>query len=311
MKEKSSAPIADLFRKHGITALRLLFVAVFLWLVLHELRGFPEPQALWQWWKRQSWLFWVVPAALAIANWTLESGKWHLLANAVTPLPFRQSAQATLAGAAVSNVIPFRIGEYIGRLMWIPAGHRIAAAALSVFGSLSQMVFTLIFGLIALAGRAELYKPAYAWTAGLVLVGFIGAAILLHRRGLPARGKNYLERIAESIRVLSWQRTIQVALLSLFRYGVFCFSYAWILREFGLVDSIGSGWQTAALIFFLQSFFPSVAALDIGVRVAVPLFLLPGRPETPVVAAALSIYTFNILLPSLAGLLAILRRRFR
>jgi len=65
------------------------------------------------------------------------------------------------------------------------------------------------------------------------------------------------------------------------------------------------------LIFFLQSFFPSVAALDIGVRVAVPLFLLPGRPETPVVAAALSIYTFNILLPSLAGLLAILRRRFR
>jgi hypothetical protein len=311
LKEKSSAPIAELFRKHGWTALRLLFAAAFLWLVLRELRAFPEPHTLWQWWKQQSTLFWIVPGLLAIANWTLESAKWHLLANAVTPLPFRQSAQAALAGAAVSNVIPFRIGEYIGRLMWIPAGHRIAAAALSVFGSLSQMVFTLLFGLIALAGRAELYKPAYAWTAGLVLGGFIAAAILLHRRGMPARGKNYLERIVHGMRVLSSKNTLFLVLLSLLRYGVFCISYAWILREFELVSTLGSGWQTAALIFFLQSFFPSVAALDIGVRVAVPLLLLPGRPETPVVAAALSIYTLNILLPSLAGLLAILRKRLR
>jgi len=128
---------------------------------------------------------------------------------------------------------------------------------------------------------------------------------------MPARGKNYLERIVQSMRVLSSKNTLFVVLLSLLRYGVFCLSYAWILREFGLVPTLGSGWQTAALIFFLQSFFPSVAALDIGVRVAVPLFLLPGRPETPVVAAALSIYTLNILLPSLAGLLAILRKRFR
>lgn len=291
--------------------MRLLFAALFLWLVLHELRGFPEPRALWQWFRQQGFFFWLVPIVLAAVNWTLESGKWHLLANAVTPLPFRQSLQATLAGAAVSNVIPFRIGEYIGRLMWIPSGHRIAAAALSVFGSLSQMVFTLLFGLIALAGRAELYKPVYAWTAVLVLCTFVLAAILLHRRGMPERGRSYVERIAASIRVLSWKRSALVAFLSLIRYGVFCLSYAWILHEFVLVDTLLDGWQTAALIFFLQSFFPSVAALDIGVRIAVPLLLLPGRHETPVVAAALSIYTFNILLPSLAGLLAILRRRFR
>jgi hypothetical protein len=306
-------PIVKPLKKHGWTAIRVVFAVFFFWLISHEIKGFPDIPLLIQRLREEPVWVWPLLGLLSALNWLTESFKWHILLKAAFPLPFRRSVQSTLAGAAVSNVIPFRVGEYIGRLMWVDSGVRIKAAALSVFGSLSQMMFTLVCGTIAGFCLPGLLPVNFRIPALLFILLFIGLALWLHRRRDSKRvvmqGKWW--QIIQDMRVLSTAQIAGVTGLSMLRYAIFAGTYAWLLVQFGVCANLGEGLTYSAMIFFMQSFFPSVAALDVGVRVAVPLFLLPRGNETGIVAAALGIYVFNVLLPALAGLIAILRKRLQ
>src|SRR5690606_8781930 len=56
---------------------------------------------------------------------------------------------SVLGGAAVSSIMPFRTGEYLGRLVYVKNENKLKAAALSVAGSVSQLLMTLVLGMLA------------------------------------------------------------------------------------------------------------------------------------------------------------------
>lgn len=292
--------------------IRLIFVACFVWLMLRELKGFPDPVQLLAMVSKQSAWIWPLLLMASVLNWLLEALKWRSLLRHLQECSTAEALRGTLAGAAVSNIIPFRIGEYIGRLMWVQAEQRIAAAALSVFGSMTQMLVTILCGLAAGLMLPDLLPPAAKTLAPAFLLLFLIIALWLHRSGkMPSRASNALQQALVRVRVLRWSDMLLISGISALRYLVFSSTYAFLLLHFGVVTDPALAWMSVALIFFIQSFFPSIAVVDVGVRVAVPMMVIPAGNDLALTAAALCIYLFNLLLPALAGLFAILQQRLR
>jgi hypothetical protein len=299
-------------RKRLWQIFRLIFVLCFVWLMLRELKGFPDPLQLLQMVSAQSPWIWPLLLIASGLNWLLEALKWRSLLRHLQECSMVHALRGTLAGAAVSNIIPFRIGEYIGRLMWVQPEQRIAAAALSVFGSMTQMLVTILCGLFAGMMLPDLMPPAAKTLAPAFLMLFLLIALWLHRSGkMPSRASNAIIQALERVRVLRWSDIAIVCSISALRYLVFSSTYAFLLLHFGVLSDPATAWMSVALIFFIQSFFPSVAVVDVGVRVAVPMLVIPAGNDLALTAAALCIYLFNVLLPALAGLFAILQQRLR
>ena len=84
---------------------------------------------------------------LMLANWSIEAVKWKLSVSAIHPVGFVQSFKAILSGVSFSVTLPNRIGEYAGRLLFLPDGKRLKAVANTVGGSISQLLVTLLSGL--------------------------------------------------------------------------------------------------------------------------------------------------------------------
>jgi hypothetical protein len=99
-----------------------------------------------------------IPAALLILlvifgmllNWGFETVKWRFLYNKVSHMSLKNAWKGVLSGTAVSMWMPNRMGDYLGRILYLPGQHYGKAIVCSILGSMSQFLATLIFGLTGL-----------------------------------------------------------------------------------------------------------------------------------------------------------------
>ena len=84
-------------------------------------------------------------------NWFLETAKWKLLLEYISPTGWLRCLRSVLSGVTVSILTPNRIGEFAGRVLHLEKGVRVKAAIASVIGSMNQLLITILaggFGLI-------------------------------------------------------------------------------------------------------------------------------------------------------------------
>ncbi len=86
---------------------------------------------------------------LMIVNWSIESVKWKWLINQAEEVSFLKSFQAVLGGLAVSVFTPNRVGEFIGRVFILKKTDPIKAILLTIIGSFSQLLVTVVLGTAA------------------------------------------------------------------------------------------------------------------------------------------------------------------
>src|SRR5919202_2099657 len=84
-----------------------------------------------------------------VVNWSIEAWKWKIGVSNILPLSFRRAFKALLSGVSFSITTPNRIGENIGRIMYLPEGHRLEMISITVVTSLSQLIITMLSGTIA------------------------------------------------------------------------------------------------------------------------------------------------------------------
>ena len=94
---------------------------------------------------RQAWKFWLV-ISLVFVNWGIEARKWQVLLKTMQPFNFFTAYKSVLSGVTLSINTPNRIGEYGGRILYVQEGKRIKAISLSIAGSISQLIITLVMG---------------------------------------------------------------------------------------------------------------------------------------------------------------------
>ena len=256
-------------------------------------------------------------------NWSLETRKWQVLLRHLYKISFWQAFKAILSGLAFALNTPNRIGEYGGRVLFIPEGKRVRAVSLTLAGSFSQLLVTLLlgsFGLLVLSGRiiasAE-FSSLQIWITALqVLVIFITLIGFIIYFKL-----SWLVRVIEKIPgIQSYTRHIavledmhvrlllHVLLLSLLRFFVFIIQYNLMLQMMQVEMGWWNGFWTVSVLFLLLATLPTIALLELGLRweYSIMLFGLFSANILGIYAAATGIWLINLVLPALAGSLFIL-----
>jgi hypothetical protein len=269
-----------------------------------------------------SWKLYIA-LSLVLVNWGLEAYKWRVLLQPLEKISFLQSFKAILSGVAFSINTPNRIGEYAGRVLYVSEPNRWEAVSLTIIGSLSQLIVTLLMGMGGLlfilnnkpladaTGSYSMWLWALFYGTGLV---HLILQLLYFRLGWMM---NWLEKIPRTQRFFKHLTIIEklpvtillrVLLLSAVRYSVFVIQYILLLQLFNVEISNAQAFWLITVMYLVLATIPSIALAEIGIRgkVSILLFGMLSAHTEGILYSAAAIWLMNLILPALAGSLLFL-----
>ncbi len=296
------------------------------WSLYVQVNNQPDLAERWQQIK-ESWhssLVWVV-IILLIVNWGMEAGKWQVLVQHVQPISFLNSFKSVLAGCSITMLTPNRIGEYGGRILYVEEENRIKAISLTLVGSISQLLVTMLmgcFGLIFLSffsqsnGASLPVLPEFWGNVLIYLCVTITVILTLFylRLGWLVRMMEKvppLQKVVKHIRVLDEFNNIQlvrILSLSFIRYLVFVLQYVLLLKVMQVNISFGTCFWLITVFYLVLAVAPTIGFVELPIRVTACWALLKfyTTNELGVGAAALGIWIINLVVPAIVGSILIL-----
>lgn len=296
---------------------------LFLWLlfsIYHQIQQQPHVQQTWQ--QIQAAVtsrriaFLIVVLILMVANWSVEAAKWRLLVNSIRPVTYRQALKAVLSGVSFSVAMPNRMGEYAGRVLYLPEGSRLRAIPVSVAGGISQLLVTLGCGSIGLAvlhhalvtgGLFSAHTSRILfWSATLATLVLTVFYFNIQRaaRLVPQRlqGSRF-QYMLQSLSVFDASLLGKLLSLSIVRYIIFSLQYVLLFSFFEVHVAPGMLWSATAVLFLVLTLVPTIALAELGLRGKVSLQLLGlfTANSLGVVLASATAWAVNLMLPALAG----------
>jgi uncharacterized membrane protein YbhN (UPF0104 family) len=272
---------------------------------------------------------------LMVINWGIESFKWRLLILQAEEISFFKAYQAVLGGLAVSVFTPNRVGEFLGRVFILRKTDPLKAILLTIVGSFSQMLATIVIGTIAYVGFAPLYLKSLLFDsdwlvrglsftlviASLVLIVIYFNVSVLHRISIliPSKYSNRIKNSIDAIADCSKGLLLKTVLLSTLRYMVFSAQFYLAIRLTGLPFTVLQCMLVIPVFYLVLVAIPTVALTEIGVRGSVSVFLfglligsegLNASESLAIISASTLIWIINIAVPSLAGVLVVFRLKF-
>lgn len=267
---------------------------------------------------------------LMFVNWGLEGRKWQVVIKQIQSLSFIQSCKAVFTGTTLAFFTPNRIGEYMGRILYLNEGKRIKAISLTIVSSMGQLLVTWWAGIggilyIKAYGDREMLRTivphAEVWL-NVVLYGSIAVAVVLTLFYFRLAGLvrwfehiQWLRKPMVYVRVLeSLNATILFRILSLsvVRYSVFIGQYYLLFDVFDVPVNVAQVAGCVSVIFLVLSIVPTIAVItELGVRwkVGIEVVQLFNSNITGILATSLAVWIINLVIPALIGSLLILSIR--
>lgn len=261
-----------------------------------------------------------IAVLLVFLNWGLESRKWQILTSHLQPMTFWRAVKSVMAGVSFTMLTPNRMGEFLGRVLYLPDGSRIRAATLTFLSSLSQLIITMAMGGVGLfLLKKEVTSNALAaegWTSllinGLLFSTFLGVVI-----GLTAFFNiGWVIRIIEKFPPFSkfafyvhvvgeihHRELLRLLSISLFRYLVFLVQYLLVFSFFEVGISPEKMMLATAVMFLLLAIVPTIALAELGIRGQISLYVfgLFSTNSLEILAGTAVIWMINIIFPAVAG----------
>ena len=272
---------------------------------------------------------------LMIINWGIEAFKWRLLLGQAEKVSIKMAFQAILGGLAVSIFTPNRTGEFLGRVFILKKTDPLKAILLTIVGSFSQLLVTIVFGTVAYVIFAPHYLPSVmfesTWLVRGVSITLIIISLVslfaffnisvLHRISilLPAKHSQRIKTGIDAMADCSKPLLFKTLLLSIIRYLVFSIQFYLAIRLMELNFTMAQCMLVIPVLYLVLAAIPTVALTEIGVRGSVSVFLfgllygnmgLDSEASLAVVSASTLIWLLNIAVPSLAGVLVVFRLKF-
>ncbi len=269
-------------------------------------------------------MFWLI-FLMMIINWGIESRKWQVLVQHVQSYSLLKAYKSVLAGCSITMLTPNRIGEYGGRILFVAEANRIKAISLTIVGSISQLLITMLMGCLGLFYLRFFSQNNF--TALPVLPEFWGDVLIYLcvtltvlltlfylRLGWLVRMMEKipaLNKVVRHIRVLDEFDNIQlirILSLSFFRYLVFVLQYVMLLKVLQVeIDTVLCFWLIS-VFYLVMAVAPSFGFIELPLRVTAcwAIFKFYTHNELGVGAAALGIWLINLVLPAIIGSILIL-----
>jgi hypothetical protein len=297
--------------------------------IYHQIKNQGDVQQSWQLIKEaflgeSNWKISIV-VLLMFLNWGIEARKWQILVSRVERINFWNAYRSILAGQAFALNTVNRAGDFVGRILYLHEGNRLRAVALSLVGSMSQILVTFFIGLVALTGLRfsilthlqKLEGLNEFWLDALMITLFIGVFVftifyfnvslfirMIEKIPFVARFKYLIEKLE----ALDWRELTRILFLSVARYLVFIVQYVLLLQVFGVEATVLNLAMMVSVLFLVLAMVPSIALAELGFRgkVSLQLFGLLSVNHLGIVAAAAGIWIINLIIPAIAGSVLIL-----
>jgi len=265
------------------------------------------------------WCFTMMLVAM-LANISVEAIKWKILVRSNTVLCFHTSLMAVFSGVTAGLITPHGIGDYIGRILFLDPEKRLENIASVLFSRVAQLCITCLTGVFATA-----YFYFYIDADSNIIAALIIAVVTLlfifmswrYRVFLLDRMKRIpfikkIENWFEQLRLYSNKLFAITLALSALRYVIFTTQFICLLLFFDVhlpIEILAVG---AVFTFFVKSIIPTF--IDLGVRELAALFFFSSYDmlsEQHVLAASLSLWFFNLVLPAVIGLFCMFNLEYK
>ncbi|GGH09280.1 lysylphosphatidylglycerol synthase domain-containing protein [Mucilaginibacter phyllosphaerae] len=259
---------------------------------------------------------------LMVANWFLESLKWQYLAKKLTRVSVWEAVEAVFCGLTWAIFTPNRIGEYGGRVMFLPPRKRIHGVFAMAVGAFAQNVITNLVGILASLWFLYYFLNLSIWLyLGIAVLSLAFLTLFLvfyfHIKWLVSwlDKVSFLKKYHRFFDIMGRYNRHELLVVigySLARFFVFSFQYYLVIHLllpalpfFGMII-------TVFVFIFIQSALPSLDLLDVGVRsyTATHLFLFITNQQIAIIAAVSSIWLINLIIPAIIGSVFVLKLKF-
>lgn len=273
---------------------------------------------------------------LMIVNWGIETLKWQFLMNKVEKIPYFKAFEAILSGISVSIFTPNRIGEWFGRVFILKKANPWQGVFITMIGSFSQLLITIIIGSISMLFYIHIYfKDAPYYTnyilAGMILLVAVVVVslvlIFLNVTSIPGFVSRILKKrfvhVNDYLSVIGRYSTFElttVLLFSLLRYCVFAMQFYILLMLFSINIPIAHGLMLISVIFFVMTAIPTVTLAELGVRGSISLYFIgeyfknfgevSDKINIGIVSSTSTLWFINLAIPALLGTLFVYRLTF-
>ncbi len=273
----------------------------------------------------EQWPLLLLMIALMIVNWTFEAKKWQILISPVQRVSLFKGFKAVLSGLSFGLFIPNGMGEYLGRMLYLNEGNRLKSIAVSFMGSLSQLLITLITGVLGLyylmfvkdinvAGATGL---SFIWFKALLYAVFIAIAFFLFLYFKIGWVSGFFQNIPfvykhrfliEALKTFDTPTLFKVLFVSLLRFSVFVLQYLLMFYLFKVEIALASAISSICVMFLLIAIVPTIPIAELGVRgeISLIIFGMLSTNTIGILSATVLIWLINLIAPAMIGSLFVL-----
>lgn len=314
MKQIFSHPAGSFVIKIVIAA--ALLSALFLYIDLDEIiRSFSDANPL----------LLIIGFILVLVNTGIHFVRWRFLLRLISKDISNDEVFTSLfVGFAAGFFTPAQVGEIAGRIASLPDLRISHVVGMTIIEKLYVLALTILTGIIALSLFASLYFAEYWDTLYavpvLIVVGFLLFAFLF-----PKSMKFVFHLIPEKIRAHNLYGMIYTIGSNFFnRHGQILFAlttslYVVIAAQFFIFINAFeavSFFDTALCslsVYFVKAVILPISIGDLGVRESASIFFFSkvGVSAAAAFNASMCMFLANVLLPSVAGALMIIRLKLQ
>jgi hypothetical protein len=295
------------------------------WSIAREIKNQPDIEKAWSQIKQSfagpQAISIIGVVLLMIANWSIEAIKWKIAVKAVQRISFLKAFRAVLSGVSFSVSTPNRVGEYLGRVLYMDDGNRLRTISITIVSSISQLLMTVLMGLIGLIvlrqsiESANLLSPIWM---KVFIYGTLGVVIVLtlfyFRLSWLIRLIDRLpgsQRFAYLVRALEeFDATLLFKLLSLslLRFLIFIAQYYLLFRLFEVDIVWWQAFWSVSVSFLVMAVIPTFAIAELGMRGKVALIItgLFSTNKAGIIFTTAGIWFINLIIPAIVGSVLIL-----
>lgn len=259
---------------------------------------------------------------LMLVNWLLESFKWRYLTRKLEKISAWGAIEAVFCGLTWAIFTPNRLGEYAGRVLFLPNRKRIHGVFAMAVGSFGQNVITNVVGLSAGLWFLASFFHINIWIYLAIAAGAVGFMIFLlifffHIKWLVDLLDRvpYIKKFHRFFDIMgryTKPELITIMGFSLARFAVFSFQYYLVIHLLIPGISVFPMMMMVFVLFFVQSALPSLDIVDVAVRNGTAAYLFGYIVQQPVavMAAVSSIWFINLIIPAILGSVFVFKLHF-
>jgi hypothetical protein len=253
---------------------------------------------------------------LLFFNWGIEVYKWQLFTKTVERISFGKAWQSVWMGVCIGNLTPGRLGEFAGRVLFFKPEHRAKATTLHFVSGIVQLVVTIVMGCAGLLCFSNMIDAAYFYpiliAEGVLLLAFMVLLWRVNHVIVWLKKANFLKNF--DFTHLEIKRTVllKMLLLSTIRYIVFSVQFYLLLIACGVQGNLYHIAGAITITYLLLSTIPMISFIEVAIRafVVVLLFGGLGSNDWKLSVAATLLWLINIVIPSIAGYVFLVKNKF-